>query len=654
VTGRRRLILLAAVVLVVLAAVAVWAYRARTAPAALDISAVSKLPQHASTVTPLRLADGLTPPTNRWFSGLVFGKTPQPVYAYPLSFKPTASGFELDAPQVSGSTNAVFAAHRPTIRVDLGARDSQVAAYDDLSVVVAHQSAGRTVASTQLVQGSPFAYVTLPDGGTVRLTTAGRVTDLHDGRLIIIGGQTFGLVTTGSVAVADGNLTIDVPAGGRLALFALPGDADTAAYYRAAHHPVTATSVSYRQSGDRLLTTYRLETSGGSTLFAANPNLPLDRPQAVKGEFNTLLGRQPVASGIEFTASLPLTTPPAELDLSRLTPADRTAILKQLRSDAAAVTFPAHDTYFAGKELYRAANLLQLAHQLGAADIAGDLQAKLKAELMTWYDPAGESKRPHKFFYYDATTKGIVGTTPAFGSEQFNDHHFHYGYFIYASAVLARYDKDFYTSARPFVNLLIADIASPAATERFPRLRVFDSYAGHSWASGYADFADGNNQESSSEAVTAWYALYLWGRVAGDQALSDHGRWLYQLESASATSLWLRHDGTPVAPDYAHPFVSLVWGGKLDYATFFSPRPQALLGIQLIPMSPGHSYLAHESAVSRNLDQISADGQFADYIIMYQALSDAASARTNLASFSPADLDSANSLSYLQAWVYSR
>ena len=35
---------------------------------------------------PARLAAGLVPPTNRWFSGLVFGEEPQPVFPLPLSF----------------------------------------------------------------------------------------------------------------------------------------------------------------------------------------------------------------------------------------------------------------------------------------------------------------------------------------------------------------------------------------------------------------------------------------------------------------------------------------------------------------------------------------------------------------------------------------
>lgn len=62
------------------------------------------------------------------------------------------------------------------------------------------------------------------------------------------------------------------------------------------------------------------------------------------------------------------------------------------------------------------------------------------------------------------------------------------------------------------VDLLIRDIASTDRSDPlFPYLRCFDKYAGHSWASAEANFADGNNQESSSESLNAWYGLILWG-----------------------------------------------------------------------------------------------------------------------------------------------
>src|SRR4029453_12070925 len=109
--------------------------------------------------------------------------------------------------------------------------------------------------------------------------------------------------------------------------------------------------------------------------------------------------------------------------------------------------------------------------------------------------------------------------TPSFGSEEFNDHHFHYGYFLYAAGVVAADDPELTRQLAPVMNLVAADLGSTADNGLFPNRRTFDAYAGHSWASGTSPFADGNNQESSSEAVTAWTGLALWAKASGNTAL---------------------------------------------------------------------------------------------------------------------------------------
>jgi endo-1,3(4)-beta-glucanase len=84
----------------------------------------------------------------------------------------------------------------------------------------------------------------------------------------------------------------------------------------------------------------------------------------------------------------------------------------------------------------------------------------------------------------------VVGMTPSFGSEEFNDHHFHYGYFLYAAAVLAANDPALAQRYAPVLNLLAAAIGSSAnggkgsssETAHFPDRRTFDAYASHSWA----------------------------------------------------------------------------------------------------------------------------------------------------------------------------
>ncbi len=135
--------------------------------------------------------------------------------------------------------------------------------------------------------------------------------------------------------------------------------------------------------------------------------------------------------------------------------------------------------------------------------------------MRQWTQIDGCDERNAFCFGYDPDWRGIVGQTPAFGSELFNDHHFHYGYFLYAAGVLAAHDPSVIDDLRPVMTLLAADIAGSADTGITPQWRPYDAYASHSWAAGTSEFADGNNQESSSEAVTAWAGLQLWAQAAG-------------------------------------------------------------------------------------------------------------------------------------------
>jgi endoglucanase Acf2 len=200
-----------------------------------------------------------------------------------------------------------------------------------------------------------------------------------------------------------------------------------------------------------------------------------------------------LCSGSELSWSSPLSEPKASLDLGTISTAQRKELSAQVKKDAAALpAFPA-DSYFGGKAIYRAAMLYQLALQLDAEQPAAELKAKLAESLGQWTDPQGCAKRQAFCFVYDERAKGVVGITPSFGSEEFNDHHFHYGYFLYAAGVLAANDPALARQYAPVMNLLAADIGSSAnggkasagSRTDFPDRRTFDAYAGHSWALGH-------------------------------------------------------------------------------------------------------------------------------------------------------------------------
>src|SRR3954452_4498859 len=99
---------------------------------------------------PTRLASGLSPPTNRWFSRIVFGDTPQPVFPLRLAFTLGTNGFGFGLPQVVTSSTGIMGSHQEDISVRNDTVAHQiVSAYDDASFTVKSVNAqGREIGRT--------------------------------------------------------------------------------------------------------------------------------------------------------------------------------------------------------------------------------------------------------------------------------------------------------------------------------------------------------------------------------------------------------------------------------------------------------------------------------------------------------------------------
>jgi endo-1,3(4)-beta-glucanase len=122
----------------------------------------------------------------------------------------------------------------------------------------------------------------------------------------------------------------------------------------------------------------------------------------------------------------------------------------------------------------------------------------------------------------------------------YNDLHFHYGYHVYAAAVVSHFDHDWAKKHFEHVLLLVRNYANAVEGDFFPTFRMKDwvrtsvhdifpriyswmtqslscsvvKYDGHSWASGIAvTVLNGKNQESSSESIAAYEAVALYGSV---------------------------------------------------------------------------------------------------------------------------------------------
>ena len=274
------------------------------------------------------------------------------------------------------------------------------------------------------------------------------------------------------------------------------------------------------------------------------------------------------------------------------------------------------NTYWAGKNYGKVAELIAIADANGMASEANELLAWLKAELADWFEAdTNGTLDVKKYFVYDDEWSTLLGLEEAFAShQQLNDHHFHYGYFIRASAEVCRMDPSWCgdDAYGPMIELLIRDFAGGRDDPMFPYLRNFDPANGFSWASGSMNFVRGNNNESTSEAANAYGAIVLYGLITGKQELVERGMYLHASTAAAYWEYWNNIDGyrnTGADEDnfpsgYTRITTSIIWGDGSAFATWFSGAYAHILGIQGLPSNP---LILHV-------------GQYADYMADYVAL----------------------------------
>ncbi len=606
-------------------------------------------------------------PTNQWFSSLLFTSWPQPLFAHPASYRPTADGFEIDVPvkQVVQSPtreeNDITFPHRKALMVQptgFALKSAKLAKASDWAIDIAMGDGTQTLLTT-IAHGSPFSYHRLSTGD-VRFDV-GTAPELlqrsADGRATVLRvlGQPYAVYAPRG-ARWDG-WTLHLPEGRRwFSIAALPdvGAATLAEFGRHAYAFITDTQVSwsYDEARSELTTTYRattetMEGTGHGTLLGLYPHQWHDNPllgpvlpwhyDTVRGPLKLLAGTQ-FQTRYRYTGLLPQW--PALAD-----GAQRMQLQALLDKDLA---FGADDllarkggTYWEGKGLNRAAQVMAIAEAHGELAKRDAILAAMKQRLERWFKAGNEGSR---YFHYRADLGTLVGYPDEFGSaEEMNDHHFHYGYWIHAAAQIALRDPQWAARSQwgGMVEQLIADIANTDAAEtRYPRLRHFDRYEGHSWASGIVPFADGNNQESSSEAIHAWAGLILWGEATGNKAVRDTGIYLYTTEIQALQHYWFDLHHLVFASEYQNTEATMVWGGKYVHTTWWTEDPREAHGINLLPITPASLYLgADPGYIKRNLAAMEAEFSrftarggnaphdiWQDILLAYLALADPAEA----------------------------
>lgn len=256
------------------------------------------------------------------------------------------------------------------------------------------------------------------------------------------------------------------------------------------------------------------------------------------------------------------------------------------------------NTYDCGKKMNRALQVMEAAEECGDTASAAELLRGLEAELSDWFTYTGEDDE--KYFYYDKELGTLLGFPQSYYTvDGLQDHHFHYGYFIQAAAQVTLRDPSFAEKYGNVIDELIGDIVTPtknSPTARYPYLRQFSTWEGHAWASGHGNFADGNNQESSSESLNSSAALILYGQATHNEALTELGIYLYTTEISAVQNYWLDIDGDVLDPAFKqngkYVLASMIWGGKYDYAAWWTAEPLQIQGINLLPMTSASFYHA--------------------------------------------------------------
>lgn len=565
--------------------------------------------------------------TNDFWSSLIYPFYGDPhsnvLYAHPLMVKARGTGL-----QIGHTPNHVFAANdflypfslQLTVGVaGLTASRTETEDYGDWTATALWGDGPVTMEAT-FGHGLPFVFFRVTGGDAVVSPEGGFTTWYDQGGVlgITVQGRHYGLFApTGSTWTGSGPLQSSLNGQDYLSIALLP-DAQPATmelFRKHAYAFVTDSRVDwqYDETAATLTTTYALETdlmeSNGTsvdeTMTALYRHQWLNTSSPLTAySYASPRGEMKLHAGSTFTTELQFSgVLPALPDRGDYNRAD----LRALVEAAATETLPVGPTYENGKLIARFSNLVHIADQIGATDERDHFLAEIKNRLEDWFTVGGAQE-----YSYNATWNVLTGYPSGFGADnQINDHHFHSSYAIMSAATVAQYDSTWASQDHwgGMVNLLIRDSNNWDRTDdRFPFLRTYDAYAGHSWAAGHGDFGDGNNQESSSESMNFATAAILWGEATGQTEIRDLGIFLHATETTAVEQYWFDVDDEVFPDSYPHVAIGMVWGGKGVHSTWFGAYPEFIHGINILPVTAGSLYLGRRpDYVVANYDEIVAE-----------------------------------------------
>ena len=569
--------------------------------------------------------------TNQWYSSLLFHAAPEPLYAHPLSVRPTAKGFEMAMP-----IKAVVPTERKDVEIHYahqGAVTFSPQAFTPTKAVLnkasdwaidigMSQGANQWVAT--VAHGSPYVSFRLTGDVLIDWPTAPeKLIENSDSRILAVQLKDQAYAVFGPTGVRWEKISATqwrghMPAGkGYFSAAGLPNtdSATLALLSRHAYTFITDTRVNwaYEPEKSRVQSTFEVHTQAmegdvDTPLLGLYPHQwhrNMSLPALAPVSYSSLRGpiKLLAAKGFSTSSTYQGFVPYWPGLAVGSNDGDFKDILKSdVRNARRMMLEIGQGPYWQGKGLQRISKLMDVVEQQGDLAARDQLLGLLKSRVEQWF--SGKDRK--SYFHLDKKI-GTVTSYPEeyFSVEQMNDHHFHYGYWIRTMADIALRDPAWASQAQwgGMVDWLVADIATPERGRNdFPFLRNFDPYEGHSWASGVGLGAHGNNQESSSEAINAWAGLILWGEITNNTRLRDLGVYLYTTEIEAIEHYWFDVHGLVLPPEYQNVEVSMLFGGKIAHNTWWIDEPRQIKGINLLPLTTASVYLGrHPAYIERNV-----------------------------------------------------
>ena len=464
--------------------------------------------------------------------------------------------------------------------LDTSSACDKVADYSDFAVTAELCDDNHVAMKSTHVKGSPYVYTEYGDTETVYISSSS-ITSIFDGNgneilannLSSIKTDHIGLEVTDSdnkakTKTSKSYYCLTVPENttfkkigsyiritfpgknGYMSIGSMLNKSQIEKFYRHGYAFVTDTKVTYdyNDGTSKITSNYNVTTTlkrngfTNETILCMLPhqwknstddNSSFATYTSVRGDLKAIESNS-FKTTSEFAGLLPTFALPADSQF------DGEALLGYLNQleDATKNLNPAGDAYWEGKNLHPLGMGVLMADQIGVTDLRDTFLKRMKKILVNWFTYDG--KDDISYFIYNQNWGTLYYEQSEFGANaSICDHHFTYGYFMFAATVLATYDEEFYNDYKGMIEMMIRDYANPSDNDsEYCRFRAYDLYEGHSWAGGYADNDSGNNQESASESLFSWVSMYLWGVLTENDTYRDAGVFGFTNEMEAVEQYW--------------------------------------------------------------------------------------------------------------------